>query len=74
MEATHIQKNHKESDQEGIRRIIQNVFLRGQKQEDKDEKFTMDITSFGNRFIRNVWMPKHQAFYRCKHKTFQQKF
>ena len=73
MEATHIQKNHKESDQEGIRRIIQNVFLRGQKQEDKDENFTMDITDIGNRFIRNVWMRKHQAFNRSFSKTFKYK-
>ena len=69
MEATHIQKNHKEKDQEDTLKIMESVFLRGQKQEDKDEKFTMDITSFGNRFIRNVWMRKRKAFNRYHYKT-----
>ena len=70
MEATHIQKNHKEKDQEGTLKIIQSVFLRGQKQEDKDERlFDMDVTSFGNRFTRNVWMRKRKAFNRYHYKT-----
>ena len=46
MEATHIQKNHKEKNQEGTLKIIQGVFLRGQKREDKeDEIYSYSCTS-----------------------------
>ena len=48
---------------------MESVFLRGQKQEDKDEKFTMDITDIGNRFTRHLWMRKRKTFNRYQHKT-----
>ena len=41
-----------QKDQTNIQKI-----LREKEQEDKDERlFDMDITNFGNRLIRNVWL------------------
>ena len=55
-----------QKDQTNIQKI-----LREKEQEDKDERlFDMDITYFGNRLIRNVWLWKHQAFYWSEYKTF----
>ena len=55
--ATNTQKKLKGKDQEGTVKSLQNVFQKKRKQEDKDERlFDMDITYFGNRFVRNIWM------------------
>ena len=65
MEATHIQKNHKESDQEGTLKIIQGVFRRGQKREDKEDE---DINN-NNDAALYIWMRKRKAFNRYHYKT-----
>ena len=67
--ATNTQKKLKEKDQEGTVKNLQNVFQKEKKQEDKDEKFTMDITDIGNRFTRHLWMRKRKAFNRHHYKT-----
>ena len=65
MEATHIQKNHKEKDQEGTLKIIQGVFRRGQKREDKEDE---DINN-NNDAALYIWMRKRKAFNRHQYKT-----
>ena len=55
--ATNILKNRKLKDQVGIQNDLIKIQEKKIKQEDKDERlFDMDITYFGNRLIRNVWL------------------
>ena len=65
MEATHIQKNHKESDQEGTVKSLQNIFQKERNQEDKEDE---DINNNDDAALY-IWMRKRKAFNRHQHKT-----
>ena len=50
-----IRRNQKLDDQVDIQSGLINI--QGKRKEQEEERlFNMDITYFGNRFIRNVWL------------------